>query len=62
VFAAIYSSLICLNLDKNIRIPPEISNAIPVTIFIGLGLVLKTRIYKPINILNPPLPVPVVKK
>jgi hypothetical protein len=51
-----------LNRDKNIKIPPEISKAIPVTIFIIDGLVLKTRIYKPINILKPPLPVPVVKK
>lgn len=62
VFAAIYSSLICLNRDKNIRIPPETSKAIPVTIFIIDGLVLKTRIFNPINILNPPFPVPVVKK
>jgi hypothetical protein len=62
VFSAIYSSLICLNRDKNMRILPEISKAIPVTIFIIDGLVLKTRIYKPINKLNPPFPVPVVKK
>lgn len=62
VFNAIYSSLICLNRDKNIRIVPEISSTIPVIIFIIDGELLKTRIYKPINILNPPLPVPVVKK
>ena len=60
--SVIYSSLMCLNRDKNIRIPPEVSKAMPVTLFIILGSVLKTRIYKPMNKLNPPLPVPVVKK
>jgi len=51
-----------LNRDKNKRIEPEISSTIPVMILITLGLLLKTRIYKPMNKLNAPFPVPVVKK